>query len=351
MRVIGDQILAELEKVDSEVSVAWDAYYSTANQVFSGGLMKPKALHRAGSTATEDDVAENTIDVWLVEMHYRVAVSYQTSAWEKGSAELTKLFSSMKEMECQRRLDLREFMVAFMQRQDRLFTALPLIHAPVLQELVEREMDKSSLEGTVQAAIRKRAEKLQREELKNKEKEKKEPTSSPLKGVNVEDGNFTLASPLLSDLLCKTKVIERKNFGMMSTWKLCLVVITSDAFAHMFDIPNARVSLGSAPEVAFQTLVPEVQVPSAETIKSGKSNLIKGWCDSLTPTETLNLMNCKLVFGFDGSTLDVQETTVTTGASKVFGKTTKRKLSLKFSSKLESQDFMFAVNQVQGELE
>ena len=379
MRVVGDQILAELERVNSEVSVAWgkkntlfcacvvvsvesnecascrpsDAYYSSAVEMLNGsGLVKPKGVGRSPSNAAvnEEDVADNTNDVWLVEMHYRVAVSYQTTAWVKGSSELTKLFASMKDTECQRRLDLREYLVAFMQRQERLFTSLPDLHTPVLQELVERDMDRSALEANVQAAIRKRAEKLQRESMKNKSKEGSQAVEKEKKEEN-DDGDFVLGSPLLSELCCTVRVIERKNFGMMSSWKLCMAVITTDGFLHMFDVPAGRVSKGSAPEVAFEALTPVVNVPSSETVKAGKSNFIKGWCDNLTPAETLNLMNCRLVFGFDAKTLDVQETTITTGASKVFGKTTKRKMSLKLLSKQDAQDFMFAVNQAQGELD
>mmetsp|Transcript_13004 Transcript_13004/g.30258 ORF Transcript_13004/g.30258 Transcript_13004/m.30258 type:complete len:282 (+) Transcript_13004:900-1745(+) len=279
-------------------------------------------------------------------MQYRVAVAYQHNAWEKGSSELTKLFAFMKETECQRRMDLREYMVAFMQRQERLFSALPDLHTPVLKDLSQRDMDRSSLEGEIQGSIRKRAERLQREDLKAKENEPPKKTGLTDAEQNAQ-ASFALESPLLSELLSKAKVIERKGMGMISTWRVCLGVVTTDSYLHMFDIPGGRVSLGSAPEVAFQALVPKVEIPSPESVKAGKTNFIKGWCENLTPTESMNLHNCKFTVLRDGSSLDVQETSNTTGASKVFAKTMTRKVTIRTGSRRETQDWMVALNEAQ----
>ena len=214
----------------------------------------------------EKEFMEDCVDVWLVEMHYRVAVAYQSSAWEKASTELSKLFTSMKETECQRRSDLREYLVAFCQRQERLFISLPEIHSPVLQDLVGRPMDIDTLEVTVQSSIRKKAQFLQKEETKKPGKT----TPTSLEGADSTDGTFMLESPLMSDMMCKSKVLEVRGSGLMGAWKCMLAVITADSFLHLFDVPSGRVSSGSAPEVAFQALVPKVQVPTKENVKSGK---------------------------------------------------------------------------------
>ena len=335
-----------------------DKYYASAVDALRTGPVKAKSQRMAKTPTSEDDLVDNCNDVWLVEMHYRVAVSYQCTAWEKASKELTRLFATMKDTECQRRIDLREYMVAFMQRQERLFNALPAVHTTVLQGLVERDMNRTTLETTVQAAIRKRAEKLQRQDLKYKESkgnkdddDNNNNTSSAADQLGDDITGKTLGSPLLSDLLRRSKVIERKNFGMMSSWRVSLAVITADGYCHMFELPGntTRVSMGSAAEVALQYLIPGVQIPSADTIRQGKSNFVRGWCDSLVPAETLNLHNCKVVFGFDKTTLEVQETTASTGASKLLGKTTRRKVALRTVSKLEAQDLMAAMTSVQSE--
>ena len=69
-------------------------------------------------------------------MQYRVAVAYQNLAWEKGNDELTKLFAKVKEEEITRRMNLREFLVAFAQRQQRLFLSLPGIQNELLENLM-----------------------------------------------------------------------------------------------------------------------------------------------------------------------------------------------------------------------
>ena len=127
--------------------------------------MRKLPLRRSGVDDEETDIVEDCTDVWIVEMRYRVAVAYQTSAWGKGSDELSKLFASMKEAECMRRMNTREYLVAFIQRQERLFMTLPDIHTPVLQDLFGRDMDRTTLEESVQNDIRKRAERLDRKSV------------------------------------------------------------------------------------------------------------------------------------------------------------------------------------------
>ena len=66
-----------------------------------------------------------------------------------------------------------------------------------------------------------------------------------------------LDSPLKSALLGKAKVIEKRKEGMMGGWKPVLALVTADNFLHIFDIPTtAKVQSGSAPEVAFNSLIP-----------------------------------------------------------------------------------------------
>jgi hypothetical protein len=282
-------------------------------------------------------------------MHYRVAVAYQTFTWEMASAELSKLFASMKETECMRRMNVREYLVAFTQRQERLFMDLPDVVTPVLQELVGRDMDRPALENIVQKDIRRRAERLAREDAREKKEE--EPVGTGLAGVNKAEGNFTLQSPMQSELMGKAKVVERKSTGMMSSWKLSLAIATVDSFLHLFDLPAGKVSLGSAPEVAFQLLVPKVELPTAESLKDKRgiiptTNFVKGWCENLAPSESLCLSNCSISqpkLGRETSSFDVQEAIFNTGASKMFGKTTMKKMTIRTINKKETQEWITAL--------
>jgi hypothetical protein len=317
-----------------------------ATKSMSGSSTSTAQQRRAGATETpskneEKEVVEDCVDVWVVEMHYRVAVAYQSSAWEKGSAELSKLFASMKETECERRSDLREYLVAFGQRQERLFTCLPEIHSPVLEELVGRPMDKDTLESAVQAAIKSKAQQLQKEDAKKPGKI----TPSSLLGMEITDDSFTLDSPLVSEMMCKCKVVEVKSSGLMGGWKNMLAVVTADSFLHLFDVPVGRVTSGSAAEVAFQSLVPKVLVPTKENVKTGKVSSLKGWCDNLAPKDSFILPNCTLLYSTkkDSTAFQIEETLHAQGAAKMFGNTTARKITLRAVSKRESEDLIAAL--------
>jgi hypothetical protein len=313
--------------------------------------MTSRNQRRTGGEGEDTEIVEDCIDVWIVEMHYRVTVAYQSFAWEKGSDELSKLFASMKETECMRRMNVREYLVAFIQRQERLFMSLPDIHTPVLKDLVGRDMDRSTLEDVVQNDIRKRAERLARADAKLK---KQKSVKFNLTGADEKEGNFTLQSPLQSELMSRAKVVERKSTGIMATWRLSLAIVTVDSFLHLFDLPTGKegkVSLGSAPEVAFQALVPKVELPSAESLKNRKgsapaTNFVKGWCDSLVPSESMILPNCSISqakIGRESASFDIQEAIFNTGASKMFAKTTMKKITLRTINKKETQDWITAL--------
>jgi hypothetical protein len=278
-------------------------------------------------------------------MQYRVAVAYQNVAWEKGSTELSKLFASMKKEECSRRMNLREYLVAFVQRQQRLFHGLPAVQNPVLEELAGRKMSMEETEEIVQSAIRDRAQKFQR--MSDSRAPAGGALGPGLSGVKVEDGDFTLESPLTSDLLCQAKVLERKSTGAKQGWKTSLAIMTADSFLHIFDVPSQIVQPGAAPEVAFHALIPNVIFPSADNIRSGLSNFSKGWSDMLTPSESVVLGNCTILLLKDGISFELHETIATTGASKMFGKRVMRKILLKTSTKEETEDWIAILREPQ----
>ena len=263
----------------------------------------------------------------VTEMQYRVAVSYQNRAWDKGSMELVRLLETMKQEECRRRINLRELLVAFVQRQQRLFLSLPPIHNPILEELAELKLDRDEIEKEVQTAIRDRALGLRRTK------------ESSLEQVTEEEGDFSLESPLSSEQLRHAKVVERRTAGGKIGWKTSLATVTADSHMHLFDLPTGRIQLGASSETAFNMLIPTVFVPSLENLKAGKSNFSKGWSDPICPSETILLGNCFLESRGDTS-FDITETVATNAASKLLGKKSSRKISIKTNSKKDTEEFM-----------
>jgi hypothetical protein len=257
-------------------------------------------------------------------MQYRVAVAYQNLAWEKGNEVLTNLFAKVKEEEITRRMNLREFLVAFAQRQQRLFLSLPGIQNQVLEDLVGKEMSREELDQAVQQIIEERASKYKKKSG----------------GTNVESDDFAefnLESPLSSDLLSKAKVVLRTDTGM--DWTLCLAVMTADSYLHMFDLDDPKIKLSTPPEMAFTLLAPTLIAPSYDNQMLGKTNFGKGWSDPLTPTESLILGKSK-VKRVDETSFELTESLTTTGASKFMGKTAKRRIRLQTPTKEEADDWM-----------
>ncbi|KAL9184528.1 hypothetical protein ACHAXT_012498 [Thalassiosira profunda] len=346
MEKLGDSIINELEAAEGEVCKAWDAYYQRALDWFGSS---PDAA-KAPASPNANAAVKGCSDVWVEEMRYRMAVAFLSSVWEKCSSELSKLFLSTKDTECNRRNQIKEIMIKATQRQERLWLGLPSTINPVLKELIEWPMERKEVEDDVQSSIRERAQSIQLEEVVHKKSDDATPTGPGLTGVTEGDGNFELSSPLVSDLLCKAKVLEKRGTGMMSSWKVSLAIITSDSFLHLFELPpTCRLHSGSAPEVAFQNLIPPVVVPSVEGLKGGvKYPSPKHWFDKLVPSESFALPNCVVTLVDEKkipNAFEVVETVVTSGASKMLGNTTKRKMQFKAVTREEAKDFVDALKE------
>jgi hypothetical protein len=260
-------------------------------------------------------------------MQYRVAVAYQNLAWEKGNEALTDLLARVKEEEITRRMNLREFLVAFAQRQQRLFLSLPGIQNQVLEDLIGKEMTREEMDKAIQAIIEERASRY-----------KKNSKASASRNDGEDDfADFNLESPLSSDLLSKAKVVLRKGIGL--EWTLCLAVMTADSYLHMFDLDDPKMKLSTPPDIAFTLLAPTLIAPSFENQMLGKANFGKGWSDPLTPTESLILGKSK-VKRMDDTSFELTESLVTTGASKFMGKTNKRRIWLQTPTKEEADDWI-----------
>ena len=261
-----------------------------------------------------------------METQYRVAVAYQNAAWDKGSKQLDELFRQVKQEEILRRMNLREFLVAFVQRQQRLFLSLPSIHNSVLEQLVGKEVSREEIERSVQATV-----------------ENRNAISSE---VEASLGH-TLESPLTSDLLSKAKLVERRgitsgvsSIGNNAEWRVSLAIMTADAYLHFFDIEDSRISSTSMPDAALQVLIPTVVVPTAENLLLGKSNFSKGWSDTLKPSESVVLAKSLLQSNYDTTFTIIEKRGGGTAASKMFGKLVDKKIQVRTLDKGEKDDWL-----------
>jgi hypothetical protein len=285
-------------------------------------------------------------DVWVEEMRYRMAVAFLSSVWEKCSSELSKLFLSMKDAECKRRTQIKDLLIKTTRAQEGLWLGVPPLIGPIMTELTEWRMEKKTVEDDVQHSIRERAQSIQLEEAERKKSFAVAKSDSiGLDDANADEGNFELSSPLVSDLLCKARVVEKRSQGMISSWKLGLAIVTVDRFLHLFELPPAcKLHAGSAPEVAFQNLIPPVVVPSIEGMKEGtKPPSAKHWFDHLVPSESFALPNCTVSLMDEKknpSSFEIVETFLTSGASKMFTKTGNRKMQIRTGSREEARGFV-----------
>jgi hypothetical protein len=129
----------------------------------------------------------------------------------------------------------------------------------------------------------------------------------------------------------------------MSTWKVTLAIVTEDSFLQLFDLPSScKLTPGSAPEVAFQNLIPPIVVPTLEKIKGGvKIPSAKTWFDNLAPTESYALTNCtvsiKDVTAKDANSFELVEAL----SSKMMART--RKMQFRAVTREEAMDFVEAL--------
>jgi len=332
-----------------------DTYYSKS-LCFSGST-STSSSRLGGDNVSALDLTTCAVkgctDVWVEEMRYRMAVAFLSSVWEKCSSELSKLFLTMKDEECNRRNQIKELMTKAAQHQACLWRGLPSIVDPVLKELIEWPMERKLVEDDVQFSIRERAQAIQRDESEHKKScDTKSNASGFIGACEGDGGDFELSSPLVSDLMCKAKVLEKRSPGMMSSWKLSLAVITSDSFLQLFELPpSCKLQIGSAPEIAFQNLIPPVVVPTMEGVRAGiKFSSSKYWFDNLVPSESFALPNCTVSLKEERNPLsfEIVETILTTGASKMFTKTVNRKMQFRAVSREETIDFVEASRRSKG---
>jgi hypothetical protein len=279
-------------------------------------------------------------DAWIAEMQYVMSVAYSKSLWLKSSSRMAKLFASIKETECHRRSIMRDILTTFLKKQDLLYLGIQSIVSPIVRDLSDRPLDRATVERTVHESIQLRAEELDR--MSSRTIDVDESLSNIAIGQDLS-ADFEPSAPLLSELLCKANVIERKT-GVLG-WKTTLAISTADGFLHLFDLSSdLPVQSGSAAEVAFHALCPSIEIPSESSAKVSKTvDFGKKMIESLTPTETIKLKNAQIIFNdMNGnSTFEITETSEK--SRSVFGKTITKRFMLRTISRAETVAWVAAL--------
>ena len=290
-------------------------------------------------TAGDEDFVKNCEDVWILEMKYRMAVAYLSACWNKSSAEMTKVFTALKREECGRRFRTRELLSVFLEKQDELWLSLPAISAPLMKDLQGKPRDPADIEAEVQDIIRNRAA------VKQEEKDAEGIAEKPgpgLDNVDQSQGDFDLQSPLLSDILVKVDLLEVKYAPyLMKQWRTVLAVVTANSFLHLFDLSSTTHS--SAKE-AFHALVPSVDIPTEDTVKTlNMAKQRKDWYKLLHPSDSFALANCAVAFKENDKGAYSFEITEKIQQSLMMGKTTSRKMQVRVSSKDKEKEWIAAL--------
>ena len=359
IEIYGNALLLELEASEMKVKEAWGRYEAAADKILAG------EGGGGGSSDVKDDgdaIVQDSSCVWLVDMKYVVSVILGRKVWKKANDGLGKLFGRMKELEFDRRKRLQQVMVLFLRRQEQLWISLPAILGPCVKQLGERSTERTMVDEDIGSAIRQEAQNIKMNES----------AAGAIDDSNGSGGGHgeasagaitggrpaalkDLDSPLTSKLVGRIKVIERKKEGFMGGWSPVLALITADSFLHLFSIPStAGVNAGSAAEVAFGVLIPEVDVPEPDDLEklSKKGKLAKDagsvkrkWHKLLAPSDSFVLPNSTVQFlpKAGDNAFELTETVLNTGASSMFSKTSKRKVILRAVNQEEAVDWIVSM--------
>jgi len=99
MKKLGKALLEELDKAEKDVRESWESYRMIGEELIKLTCQSRSNLY----TITLNEKIKTHSDAWIVEMHYRMSITYLTTSWEKCSLEFSKMFSNMKKTECKRR--------------------------------------------------------------------------------------------------------------------------------------------------------------------------------------------------------------------------------------------------------
>jgi hypothetical protein len=238
----------------------------------------------------------NVEDGWLIETHYKTAVTYQMAVFEMATKELENLFEKIISLEEDRFQKLRQIMLAFVPRQQRLYIALPRQLKSVLDDLVGLRIDEESLQAVVDQAIKDRSHNhlklssTHRSSIMNRSRIK---SVSESPEEEVQDIESIFGSPFNSSMILISNILELKPSGLgamvNATWKIVLAVVTSAGNFHVFELPQGTDWMARTPPEAFRALYPSMEFDSQTAWTADRKDPI---IKSLTPTISLDMRIC-----------------------------------------------------------
>mmetsp|Transcript_20371 Transcript_20371/g.30882 ORF Transcript_20371/g.30882 Transcript_20371/m.30882 type:complete len:935 (+) Transcript_20371:81-2885(+) len=254
-------------------------------------------------------------DGWLAEMLYRQAVNSQITIMKKCGAALEKISQAMREIEVNRQVRLHQALLDFLPRQRRLYLGLTPITESCLNGLVKQRVEKKELEKQVEEAVKQHMQYLLREDNAQRSSIM---NRSRARGPDLDDLHGVLTGEFFDNgLLRAAGVLELKTSEFfVQNWKTTLVVITTDAYLHMFDLTGfPEVFVGSPPECVFEMLLPDYDLPTLESdsIIPRTNQLLK----YLTPETTIRLATCSVTkAAYEPGSLEIKGKTETNEVRK-----------------------------------
>ena len=250
LRSRGKVILQVLQQVEDDVNQAWDAYLN------------------------------NEGDTWFAEHRYRQAVSKQGKGWEVGNFEFSELFSAVKQAECQRRINLREYMVRLLHTQQKVFVSVEGSITAALAEWTGVDSSRETLLRELDARLDKSIQAISAQS-----------SDADDNGIHPGDRQslgrfydelFTSISPMESEYIRHSLVVDKWREGEAP--ELALAVITTDGHLHTFVLPPKSLQVGADPREAFDILAL-----------------------SMEPSDSVELATCQVAMGREDLVIDLEE--------------------------------------------
>lgn len=338
----GDQAFETLANVDLYTLKT----YETRHRVSAENMIKPTEYMGEHGHSKKNIVGEETPDVWLSDMNYRVAVKQQAEAWGNISGILARLFDRLRDTEIKRRTITQSVLQSTLADQKALWGRLPTFHAGPLASLEKFDLNPTHLEKSIKDEVR-----ITASQPRDAETTLPIPDEETLRSDTVPratDAAFTddLAAPLTSPYVVHAAVIERKEkkAGLTFTWVPCLAVLTNDLFMHLFDCP--KVHPGTDIQTAFDAVLPSIEV--ADKFRANKEEKRA----MVTPSMSLDLTDHivgprgKQTKPEHAAQFHVVEVKQNTGFKSMFKNESQHKASLKASSEIYMQEWVNKIKQL-----
>ena len=342
-KVIEAQIVPSLEEMITTFNASVETIlkdgeeYLEDIELAEGNVQQASREYRDQAEALEKlGMAEQ--DLWVYEMHYRVAVGVLQETWGVCSKGLGSLFTRMKDTEMARRQAIHAALQTLHDQQTAYWKKLPELGQTLSTLVQTRVADPHLIEKEIGTDIRAGAQRLEHSEegrrrkaqiMANRPQRRFTPTPPasaanalgvtsilsttldsalpPAVAVGPSGGQRkkapkefaqVLKGPLSSPLIMRAQLFERKSTNVFKPWKPVLAILTVDNYLHVFDLPAFK---GTAEE-SFEALIakPESlaralgQTISAHTTmvfpdkEAGKKTL-----GMVSPHLTFNLAHCE----------------------------------------------------------